>query len=496
MIQNMARGLDMIGRQCWTCLMVLALIAGCGRRHDVATLPTSEPASATSPELLQRLRDLGGEYRLDRHGRVWALSFHRCSLDDGDLEILRSLPDVRTMTLRGVSVVGGRLSVEGLAPIDSLRELRRLDLSMNHRFTGRLDPLASLPKLEFLDLQGTGFGDEAMRAVARMPNLRTLRLGHLGITDEGLKALQGSSLEQLDVWLGSNHDVALLGGLKELRVWFTGYDVLPVDRLREFAGADQLQEIWLTCHGVECPLDCVRALHSMRSLQTVHISGPADSDWPILAALDGLSALKTLRLDGIGDRALRQLPSIKSLETLCLARSSTGSEEGLRRLSELPNLRHLALRPETTTAGGLASVAACSHLETLEFQPSRMGGFRQVVLPISAEPTAGFVAEDLRPVLRHTALRTLRVDGLGFGDELMAELVAATNLQYLGVSGLPITDAGLEHVRHLKHLRVLDIVGTAVTYDAAARLHRDYLPQCRITDNWCCGCLAFEPRVL
>jgi hypothetical protein len=71
---------------------------------------------------------------------------------------------------------------------------------------------------------------------------------------------------------------------------------------------------------------------------------------------------------------------------------------------------------------------------------------------------------------------------------------AAENLQTLGVSGVRITDAGLTHLRHLRHLQVLDIAGTLITLEAAEELHRDYLPQCRITDNWCCGCLAIEPQ--
>ena len=94
-------------------------------------------------------------------------------------------------------------------------------------------------------------------------------------------------------------------------------------------------------------------------------------------------------------------------------------------------------------------------------------------------------------IIRRTALETLRVDGLGFRDELMKELGQAENL---GVSGLHITDAGLVHLRKLQHLQPLDIASTLVTREAAERLHRDYLPQCRITDKWCCGGMTSEPR--
>jgi len=397
------------------------------------------------------------------------------------------------MTLRGVSVVGGTLTTEGLTPIESLRQLQRLDLSMNHRLTGSLASVASLPNLEFLDLLGTNFGDEAMPAVSKLPRLKTLLLGHMRLTDRGLKALSGSSIERFDYWLRGDQSVALLGGMKELKIWFIGYDDVPVRRLPEFAGADQLEEITLTCHGDKCPPESLDALRSLRSLRKLQISGPADSNWPILAALDDLSGLKALRLINIGDRALRQLPRIEPLETLDLNLSYCGSGQGLQRLAGFPRLRHLALNPKTTTADGLAAVSDCTRLETLVFQSNRIGEFLHVISRSRQQSSATFVAADLRPVLRQTAMTTLRVDELGFGDELMNEVSSADGLQELGVSGMPITDAGLEPLRRLKHLRLLDIAGTDITFDAAQSLHQTCIPKCRITDNWCCGCMAIEP---
>ena len=476
-------------------VLVCLMLTGCGESSDrgTAELTVVKAPAPTPPEVLEGLRDLGGQYRLDQHGRVWALNFHRCPLENGDLEIVRSLPHVRTMTLRGVSVVGGTLTTEGLTPIESLRQLQRLDLSMNHRLAGSLASIASLPNLEFLDLLGTNFGDEAMPAVARLPRLKTLRLGHLELTDRGLKALSGSSIERFDYWLRGDQSVALLGGMKKLRTWFIGYGNIPVGRLPEFAGADQLEQITLTCHGDKCPPESIDALRSLRSLRKLQISGPADSDWPILAALDGLSKLKALRLVGIGDQALRQLPAIECLDTLDLNLSSSGSGQGLQRLAGFPRLRHLALNPKTTTADGLMSVSGCSRLETLVFQPNRVGEFLHVISRSRQQSSASFVAADLRPVLRQTTMRRLRVDELGFGDELMNEASAAEGLRELGVNGLPITDAGLEPLRRLKHLQLLDIAGTEVSFDAAQSLHQTYLPRCKITDNWCCGCMTIEP---
>ncbi len=478
-----------------TILLFGVALTGCNTGPAPGEAAVKKGESVSAPrEVLARLRDLEGEYRLDHRGRVWALSFRRCPLNDGDLEILRSLPHIRTLTLRGISVGGGRLTVEGLRPLKSLHELRRLDLNMNHRFTGTLDSIACLSKLEFLDLRGTELGDEAMQAIASVPTLRVLHLGHLGLTEQGLRHLHKSSLEEFDYWFRNDQDVALLGGLKRLRAWHIGYGDIPVHRLAEFAGADQLQEITLTCDGAGCRSEAIDAIRSMRSLQKLQISCSADARCSILGALDSLPELKALRLVGVSDQTLQQLPHIKTLEALDLALTAVGTGESLQRLAALPSLRHLALPPGTTTADGLASVACCSHLETLVFEPNQIGDFLQILSWPRLATSAGFAAKDLRPVLRHTPLRTLKLNGLGFDDELMKEMTTARDLRCLEVSGLPITDVGIRQLHHLKHLQLLDIAGTLVTIDAARSLHRS-LPQCRITDNWCCGCMAIEPRV-
>jgi hypothetical protein len=41
------------------------------------------------------------------------------------------------------------------------------------------------------------------------------------------------------------------------------------------------------------------------------------------------------------------------------------------------------------------------------------------------------------------------------------------------------------------NLESLSFEGSTVTIDAAAELHK-LIPTCHISDNWCCGCLAFS----
>ncbi len=282
-----------------------------------------------------------------------------------------------------------------------------------------------------------------------------------------------------------------MGGLKKLKTWRTGYDEVPVSRLKEFADVDRLEGIPITVFESEGSAESIAALRSMKGLQVVEISGRAESDWSILAALDSLPHLKSLRLLGIGDEGLKQLPRIPSVETLDLSIGKGAyTAEGLKALAQLPALRHLSLRPDITTREHLLQVAECSQLETLAFYP-----VQDFVRSISGdfEPQVTFQAADLRPVLQRTALKRLSLDGMGFGDELMAEVSVARHLEMLTAVRSPITDAGLERLRELKHLKDLDLTGTQITYDAARAFQRDYAPRCRIDDNWCCGCMALSP---
>ena len=310
------------------------------------------------------------------------------------------------------------------------------------------------------------------------------------MTERGLRSLRGSSIETLHYWFSPNEDVALLGGLKKLKSWSAGYDEVPVSRLSAFTDVNQLRGIPISVYQNQGSAESIAALRSMDGLQVVEIGGRAESDWSILAALDSLPQLKSLRLRGIGDAGLKRLPRIPSVETLDISLGTSYTADGLRALAQLPALRRLSLRPDITTREHLAQVAECSQLQSLAFQP-----YQDFVLKISGEysPQVSFTAADLRPVLQRTALKHLGLDGMGFGDELLAEVSAARHLESLTAGRSPITDAGLERLRELKHLKDLDLSGTQITYDAAQAFQRDYAPQCTIYDNWCCGCMTLSP---
>jgi Leucine-rich repeat (LRR) protein len=504
-------------------------LIGCSKTPTVATPAVSlqEAVPRTSGDVLERIEALGGKYDLDRQGRVWSLDFKRCPLNDGDLEIVRSMPAIRTMTLRGIATVHGKLSGRGLKPLETLKELRRLDLSSN-QFDGTLEGIAALPQLEYLDLEGNRFGDGAAAAIQSLPRLeyldlsqtkfsgkaivalaqigtlKTLKVGFVsaagGLSPAELKAVCSSSVEELEYYFNSQKDdLAVLGGLKHLRKWFSGFESIPVNRLAAFVGVDRLESISIKFDGADCPPEAAAALRSMKGLKRVSIYGQGACPLPILAALERLPRLEELKLAGVDDAGLSRLPPLKALVKLDLSKCPAGSGAGLRSLPDMSALCELVLRADAVTPAGLESVSHCPQLERLSFSlyettetvPQRNGirRYRNV-----RHRVVGFKASDLAPVFHRTRLKSLDLSDLGFGDEALAELLAAQYLEELAISDSPVTDAGFIRLRSLEHLRAVDVSHTKVSYQAAEALYKARDEVCAISDNWCCGCMAFTPR--
>jgi len=334
--------------------------------------------------------------------------------------------------------------------------------------------------------------------------LKTLKLGFLSATGRlapaELKAVCSSSIEELEYYFSSQKDdLAVLGGLKHLRKWFSGFESIPVNRLAAFAGVDRLESIRARFDGSACPPEAAAALRSMKGLTRISIQGKGACPLPILAALESLPRLEELELSGIDDAALSRLPALRGLKKLDLSRSPAGSGAGLQSLPAMPVLRELVLRADAVTPAGLESISRCARLERLSFSlfettetvPHR-NGVRSY--KIVRHRVVGFKAHDLAPVFHRTPLKSLGLSDLGFGDEVLAEVLAAQNLEKLAISDSPVTDAGFVKLRSLEHLKAVDVSQTKVSYQAAEALYKARDEECAISDNWCCGCMAFTPR--
>jgi hypothetical protein len=89
----------------------------------------------------------------------------------GNLDFLRGLPQLRSLSLSGDQNSIKRLKIESLAPLTALRELERLDLSCVSLQSESLEPIGELPKLRHLLLSNQFEMDQLAQLAARLPQV-------------------------------------------------------------------------------------------------------------------------------------------------------------------------------------------------------------------------------------------------------------------------------------------------------------------------------------
>jgi Leucine Rich repeat len=116
------------------------------------SVSVNQPAASgkTGPESpADRIARLGG--KVEREGStVTRIDFFGTQIEDGDLEVLRSFPDLQSLSLSGTKVTDA-----GLAHLLGLAKLRTLSLGFTDITDRGLITLAKLPELQDLDLLRT-----------------------------------------------------------------------------------------------------------------------------------------------------------------------------------------------------------------------------------------------------------------------------------------------------------------------------------------------------
>ena len=479
-------------------------------------LPVNKAPTPDDPAIITALEKLGGRVFQDRFGRVTKVILHRCPVTNADLALVAGLTELQTINLRGASCVGPGITDAGLTHLANLEHLRVLELSVNPGITAQgMKSLSNLKRLEYLNLCNTHVTNDGLAHLQGLSRLKKLclpcpvgprsvlrwpRPGGGGCTQEGLPALWGLPIEELSGLFLYEDGFQYLRGLNHLRRFPVDFGQ-PHDTdlvyLKDFAELESLavglSEGWQNTSRL-------RWLAGMRSLQTLDISGkPADSETSDLSGLEvlaNLPALERLRLGRITDAGMAHLPKLPGVRLLDLSVSQIHGE-GLAHLREkFPNLEALALDPTTLTAEGLVHFPELPTVRTLHLDgtPFREGGLSYLCPEAEHDPSlkAHLGDETLAALKNVPGLQTLWVRGLPITDEGLGHLRHTPGLEELIVPGTKITDGGLVHVRSLERLGEFAIENTAISYDAAAAFHK-VRPRCRITDNWCCGCMTFEP---
>ena len=182
----------------------------CRLRHDLAEL------TSLSFRYEMRVTDCDLEY-LRHVPALQTLSLLGHSVSDNAFEHLIHTPDLRNLSLRtnwaaGGSRLGGPwITGRNLHVLaSSCQKLERLDLTGTHVRDKYLAALTSLTQLAEIRLPNTQVGDKACEYLAQLPRLEKLWLDHTNVTDAGLMHLaKSSSLTYLNLSYTPITDVGL-----------------------------------------------------------------------------------------------------------------------------------------------------------------------------------------------------------------------------------------------------------------------------------------------
>jgi hypothetical protein len=238
---------------------------------------------------------------------------------------------------------------------------------------------------------------------------------------------------------------------------------------RNLCGDDFFQTVrgvylWRRVSITDEELEC---LDDLPYLEVLHIDGLPITDAG-LAHIPHPHRLTQLATDGtnIGDGFLHRLRSAKRLQTLQLDNSEV-TDAGLSALSGISTLRRLSLVGTQTGDKGLATFAPCKQLEALRLgrQVTNQGlqqfetlenitHFRAKDSPITGEAFRGFSLPKVDSVY---------LDYCAVSDEDLPPLVQAIrNARIFSLDGCPISDDGLQHLRHLGKTKKLSLSHTNI----------------------------------
>jgi Leucine-rich repeat (LRR) protein len=176
------------------------------------------PAVPQNPTVPSWLRKLFGD---DVFKRVVTVRFdidsgHAQQFSASDLDVLRDLPNLDTLVIRGAAIIDEssapltalknleELGLQGtdvssIGFITSMTKLRTLSLAETCITDDGLIGISKLHGLEELDLSGTIVGDEGLQEISTLVNLRSLSISDTAVTDTGLAHLVNmNALRQLD----------------------------------------------------------------------------------------------------------------------------------------------------------------------------------------------------------------------------------------------------------------------------------------------------------
>jgi hypothetical protein len=160
------------------------------------------PKTTRSPaeeKAIARIRQLGGlALEVAQNDSHMDVSYQQVDgkLTDEHMQLLKDLPDLVYLNLRGKEVTDAQL-----APLASLPGLTRLHLERTKITDKGMPYLKGLVNLEYLNLYGTDIGDAGLVNLVNMKKLKHLYLWQTKVTDAGVAKLK-KALPQVEIVRG------------------------------------------------------------------------------------------------------------------------------------------------------------------------------------------------------------------------------------------------------------------------------------------------------
>ncbi len=293
-----------------------------------------------------------------------------------------------------------------------------------------------------------------MSDIARIKSLRHLHLHQCESIFTGFYELVvASQLESL--WLEgcdyvTDERLEILSRSKTLRQLTLINPYCSSEGLAHLGALTQLEH--LTIHGADVTEEAVKHWGSLKRLHCLDIlEGKLTDEW--LRVLAQIPTLTCFRFEG---RDLRfteagiktYLMRFQQLEEIKLATFDYRlNNHCLEYLGQLPNLKRLSFHRAHFSWEGMGALAQLQHLDELYLDFSDLG------MPFSP-PAREMVASDIS---QFPGVRSLRMCINGVTDDGLSGLFSLRLLEELDLSHAKVTSGGLQVLKHLTHLRSLDL---------------------------------------
>ena len=487
------------------CLAVGGLMIGvCVLRqeHPVNTY-TYRP---TSQDVLDRIETLGGTYTLNELEQVNWLNLKCLPISDDDLQILREMPHIEYLNLRGINKHGGDdFSNAGMKHVARLKKLRHLNLTVNYKLTDQgISYLVDCPKLEKLVMDSTRTGVDSLQTLSKMPQLEHLWTNDLPLDETTLPYFQKMTLKSLNHIKVSDENIRLLAELPTLTQSPLGSsrNIRDTD-LKYISHLHWSEEIEIVLTNGWADTSQLQHLANLQHLKKVSLSdyeypqryqpdnGPFDpSGFKTLAALPKLTELSVPP----EDRFLAARATCPHIERISLAANEHLTLAGLEVITTMPSLKKIWMHENLVNEETLEVLSRVESLEKLTLQRAYSHRNSLALDEVTPRPEC-FTHEGLAHLTKLPNLKTLMLYNWGIDNRLLGVCGRMTSLENLHLGETSVTNQGMMQLRHLWKLKVLDLQGTQGVSDEVCYQLHNYMPHCRIYDLWCCGCMDIDPQV-